>query len=111
MKNRQHPDPLTVAYVAMGAGTAIGECPCGCLPDRVLDAYQGQMEFIAAVIHHALMLDRMADERGNDFSGVFAYEVAEPFGEEYAKALINAGNYETVDAEAIARRLLDTICA
>lgn len=84
---RTGPEPLTIAYIAMGAHEAIREHPEGCLPDAVADAYSGQLGFIDACIDHALMLDRAWDSTGGG-NATFAYDVAEPFGEAIATDLI-----------------------
>lgn len=94
------PDPLTIAYIAMGAAEAIRERPGACLPTYICDEFGGQLGYIDTVISNALMLDQMA--AGRD-CGVFVYEVAEPFGLEYGRALL-AG--KDCQAEEIARRLI-----
>ena len=71
---RQVPDPLTVAYIAIGAESEFGA-------DREYPG--GQLEFISDAIRYALALDRVADAFGPDQSAVFAYEVAEEFGQQY----------------------------
>lgn len=83
---RTAPDALTIAYLAIGAASAINAR--GSLPSAVSDAFGGQLGFIEDVTDHALMLDTMADDLANDMDGVFLYEIAEPFGEEYAERLI-----------------------
>lgn len=107
---RTQPDALTIAYMAMGAQNTIRETkPAGTLPGRVVDAYEGQLGFIGAVIDHALILDRMADQLAGDLDGVFLYEIAEPFGEEYARQLIaevmTEGAQPAIDPHALAARL------
>lgn len=71
---RQVADPLTVAYIAIGAESEFGagrEYP------------GGQLEFISDAIRYALALDRVADAFGPDQPAVFAYEVAEEFGQQF----------------------------
>lgn len=108
---RTKPEALTIAYLAMGAQNAIRTMPGKHLPDRVADAYQGEMNFIEAVTDHALLLDRMADllDQGDGLAGVFLYEIAEPFGEEYARQLIAETTTENgqpaIDPHALAARL------
>lgn len=78
-------DPLTIAYVAMGAEQAIRECEGGVLPGRVADHFSGQLGFIEEVVKEAWRLDAVAraliENEGGLDGGVFAYEVAEPFGQ------------------------------
>ena len=91
-------DALTIAYIAIGVHTALlenNELPAG---------YQGgQLEFVDTIIQHADMLDGMYEEVANDFDGVFAYEIAEPFGELYAEQWILTGVQP--DAVAVANEL------
>jgi hypothetical protein len=100
---RQVADDLTIAYLAIGAVTAIKNV-YGYLPSEVCDAHGGELGFIQAVIGHALMLDRLGDDR--DLNGVFVYEVAEPFGERCAAALISG---EPFDERKVAAALVDDI--
>ena len=75
-----HNDPTTIAYIAIGAKEALKAS--GNFPKN----YQGgELEFIGECIQHARLLDKEAPD---ECAGVFAYEIAEPFGEQYAKALI-----------------------
>lgn len=105
-------DPLTIAYVAMGAQQAIQAMESGHLPHQVSDHYGGQWGFIQAITNEAWRLDAViraivATEDGLD--GVYLYEVAEPFGEQFARALVAeySGDAPEADADAIARRLFD----
>lgn len=104
-------DPLTVAYVAMGASKAIRGCEFGVLPAEVSDHFSGELGFIQAVTDEAWRLDAVAyalEERGG-LDGVFCYEVAEPFGEHFAKALIAEHMQEApgASADAVATRMFE----
>lgn len=92
-------DPLTLAYVALGAGRALdARKRTGC------QTAGGELEFISDVITHAPLLDAMATDR--DFHAVFVYEVAEPFGEQLADHLLD-GNDATADfVNALASKLI-----
>jgi hypothetical protein len=82
-------DPLTLAYVALGAGRALdARKRTGC------QTAAGELDFISDVITHAPLLDAMAADR--DFHAVFVYEVAEPFGEQLADHLLD-GNEATAE--------------
>lgn len=87
---RTHPDLNTVAYLAIGAKTALQRARVSHpeLLDAAIEKYGGEYQLISDVVHHALLLDLTADAAGNDFDGVFDYEVAEAFGAEYAAAAI-----------------------
>lgn len=93
-------DPLTIAYIAMGAATALtanrakgGELTGG-----------GELEFIDELIRHAPMLDRLAE--GKEFDGVYCYEVAEPFGKQVAERMIDGDYLSPQDAEVVASELI-----
>jgi hypothetical protein len=86
-KTRTHAEPLTIAYVAAGA-FAEWEKMDEKTRDHITDLYEGQLHFIDAVIANALELDRYADEHPDDLLGVFAYEIAEPFGQKMAVSMI-----------------------
>lgn len=102
-------DAQTVAYIAIGAHAAIRVR--GSLPTSTCDAFQGEESFIDECIRHALMLDRMADALPDGCFGVFCYEIAEPFGERYARELIAHEEHDLAspDAETIARELFDAM--
>ncbi|MEY2117095.1 hypothetical protein [Rhodanobacter sp. FW106-PBR-R2A-1-13] len=93
-------DPLTIAYIALGAATALtahrakgGELIGG-----------GELELIAELIRHAPMLDRLAE--GKDFDGVYYYEVAEPFGKQVAERMVDGDYLSPQEAEAVASELI-----
>lgn len=107
-------EPLTIAYVAMGAGQAIRAC--GHLPSEVADRYNGQLGFIEAVIDKAWRLDavvRAIEANQGGLDGVYVYEVAEPFGERYAEALIaeSLGKGPDANPDAIAQALFKDFMA
>lgn len=80
-------DPLTLAYIAIGASDVLRR-------ERVdLDAFNGELGFIEAVTDHALFVDTVADwfDANGEHCGVFSYEVATPFGEAIALSMISAG--------------------
>lgn len=86
---RDHADTLTIAYVAMGARTTLeDESPNATRMDP--DDWDGDMGFIGAAIEPAVFLDRVADyfDEREGHPGVWLYEVAEPFGEAFARALL-----------------------
>lgn len=76
-------DHLTIAYIALGAAEAIAERG----HDAVADVWRGpELELIAEVIAWARLLDALAETA--NLVGCFAYEVAQPFGEELTRALL-----------------------
>lgn len=101
---------LTIAYVAMGARQAIETQEFGSLPAEVSDHFSGELGFIDAVTSEAWRLDAVANAivaAGEGLSGVFCYEIAEPFGEQFAKALIaeRMDNAPQPDPDVIAQRV------
>ena len=71
-------DPLTIAYIALGAADRLKK-----LPDseqhRIRDNQGGELGVVANAIHYALMADTVGDhlEHGGT---VWAYDVCEDFG-------------------------------
>lgn len=103
---RVHPDPATVAYIGIGVRAAIDRAGRAFDPDR----FGGEIGLVTQVVEpHALELDRMDDRHvaeGGDLEGVFAYEVAEQFGHDYAMALIHrTGEEPTVIATRLFNQL------
>lgn len=88
-------DPLDLAYVAIGAVTAWNTCNG---PDRWKG--EGQLDYITRCTDPMILdyLQETWDEVENKYDGVWAYEVCEPFGEQYGAALL-AG--EEVDFRAL----------
>lgn len=104
MNTRTAPDALTIAYIAIGARSALDE-----LKSREYNRVTGceagtggELDLIDEVIAHALAMDTAADAV-EDFAGVFLYEVAEPFGEQYVQALARG---EKPDAAALIAQLI-----
>lgn len=83
-------EPLTIAYVALGAMAAIRNMPEGRLPAACADRYGGEDGFMEEVVNEAWRLDEAADdiiERCNGLSNPFAFDYAKPFGERFAREL------------------------
>jgi len=96
---------LTIAYVAIGARTALTAAQ-NADPKLNIDRFNGEMGYIDRVIGWADQLDQLAD--GRDLTGVFAYEVAEEFGEKFGLALLS-GNAPVNFANQLASDLVDAI--
>lgn len=96
-------DPLSIAYMAIGAYSTLVACEEkeGKHPD--LDQWGGQLGFIGEVIRHVDVIERIYAERPDDYGGVFVYDVAEPFGKYIADMLLSG---EPLDLEATARALI-----
>jgi hypothetical protein len=100
---------LTVAYIAIGVSAALrrgwkAEVATGipmCVPDG------GELELVADVIQHALLLDQLYEKHVEVFVGVFVYDIAEPFGEQYTAALLRGVR---LDASQLAARLIAAEC-
>lgn len=107
---RTMPDPLTIAYVAIGAMDAWAETPLR-RRDAVTDEYNGQLHFVAEIIRHAPMLDQLADESEEDLAGVFVYEVAQAFGYEVARWMIAGETVDEAMAQDIGAHLLTAMNA
>lgn len=93
-------DPLTIAYLALGAKTIMQKpefAQCG--------HHVGELEFITDVIQFAPMLDALAEDR--DFHAVYPYEVAEPFGEFIAETLMANGYVDEAIAKGKAIELIN----
>lgn len=88
-------DPLDLAYIAIGAATAWND-----LNGAMRFALGGQLEYISKCVDPRILdyLQETWDEVENKYDGVWAYEVCEPFGEQYGAALL-AG--EEVDFRAL----------
>lgn len=87
---RTVPDANTIAYLALGADAALRYARANGREPEIDSALDGVGEngFISDIVDNALMLDLIADELGNNFAGVFDYEVAEVFGMECADAAL-----------------------
>lgn len=77
-------DPMTIAYIAIGVKHVLDTY--GGPLDTVVDNSGGELGFITPIVQHAAMLDEMGREAAgaHGLAGVFAYEVALPFGEAMA---------------------------
>lgn len=101
MSNRTT-DPLTIAYVAIGAIRAL-DLREG-LTDEQSDRFEGELGFIDQVISSNLSrLDELVEEAGDSYSGTFCYEIAETYGEIVGKALLDN---QPIDTEALAKQLV-----
>ncbi|MBN3777042.1 hypothetical protein G3O06_05600 [Burkholderia sp. Ac-20345] len=100
------PVALTVAYLAIGARDVLRESRASnSMVD--LDPFGGETGFIDEVIGHALFVDLIGDwfDVNGEHPGVFAYEVAEPFGDAIARAMIADGKAAS-DPGKILREIL-----
>lgn len=103
-------DELTVAYIAMGFVKTFNT-----LTDEEtenLTKNEGQSETVGKIVMHARFLDYVFDVSGMAFDSLaFYYEIAEPFGQEYTKALAAEENQlSRADMEAMAIKVLKDIC-
>jgi hypothetical protein len=103
-------DLVTVAYVAQGAHAMLLE---RCEKDGLYHPPVGEVEFIDEVIRHAATLDEIVTRDHPDgLSGVFAYEVAEPFGAEYGAWYLDGGHELPAAAGDLkAREIADRLIA
>ena len=97
-------DPLTIAYLALGAKAALTALQYENPRVDYCDRMGGELAYISRVIEHADMLDALADDV--DLNGVFVYEVAEPFGEGFGRHFLSG---EDFDVKAAARELIASI--
>ena len=105
-------DVLTVAYVAMGCRAVLtDEAMQSEAYDRISDGL-GETGVIAAAVAHAPLLDRLYTERQDDFFGVHAYEVAEPFGVWFLRQWLDTGSEPGArECERKARELTAACCS
>lgn len=104
---RTLPDALTIAYIAMGVKVYM-QTPE--FHNRTARTHEAELGFVEGIIRHARMLDSKADARQDDFTGVFLYEVAEPFGTMLAQRLILMGEASDEFIESLADGLIDAAC-
>lgn len=116
-------DPVLVAHVALGAMDTYRNWPNRATLRDVIDNHEGQVGFVDTIVRHAWRLDAvllaaLANKRETS-CGIFAYDVAEPFGTAFAKAIFEATEakpwdrltggarpvIDAVDPDAIAARL------
>lgn len=98
-------EPLTIAYIAIGARGGLRESSSSI----DLDLFEGELGFIGAATKHALFVDTVSDlfSATGDHPGVFAYDVASPFGMAIARAMICAGNVEIEPGTLLAEVMIE----
>lgn len=89
----------TIAFIAIGAQKEINDLKAR-ERDAVFSRAEGFIVLIGMATEHAPLLDRMFQDRADNFGAVFCYEIAEPFGSAYIRALIET---DSPNAEEIAR--------
>lgn len=99
---RRGPEDLTIAYIAHGVSQWIAESnPAG------FEDWEGELGFMQAVIDKAAFVDRVGDYYNDEgHPGVFAYEVAEEFGKQFAEALYH-GTFAQQDEALILRGIME----
>lgn len=84
-------EPLTVAYIAIGAREAIMEARndpgSAQRMSAVLEYFDGELGVIESVIGDALELDRHGDKVGEELEGVWPYDVAEEYGRQAVRGM------------------------
>lgn len=98
-------DNADIAFMAVGAAEAMNAMEHGDL-NRLIEQFEGRIGIMQEVIRHADTLARIYAEQEDAFGGVWAYEVAEPFGQRYVEAL--ALGFE-VNAEQLVRTLISEV--
>lgn len=68
---------------------------------------ESEMDFVDMVMARAHLLDFVWDEAGEDWSGVWMYDVVEEFGEQYATHLLDGEEDSDAAALALIRQLVD----
>ncbi len=98
---RTHPTPETVAFMSIGADAemrswAKNSGSSYIYPD--MDGFSGHIGFMDELLRHAMLVDQVGDylSEHNLHNGVFAYDIAEPFGALLAEQMLETG--EAVDA-------------
>ncbi|KZC41141.1 hypothetical protein RHOFW510R12_00755 [Rhodanobacter sp. FW510-R12] len=76
-------DPLTIAYIAKGAGTYMA---------RLMSYIGSELDVIAEVLEWAAAVDFAS--HGVELTACFAYEVAEPFGRWAAARVVTMGTID-----------------
>lgn len=92
-------EPMTIAYIAMGAARAFDEASTGV---GAPDVEVGEADLIADLIRFAPMLDQLYAEANDGINGSFLYEIAEPFGRQLADEVLLHGVDHITDDEAYA---------
>lgn len=100
-------EPLTYAYMARGAFEALKQAQAKDF--RCTGLYKGELDYIDRVLKLAEVLEAETAEYG-ELTGVFAYDVAQPFGFEIGTKLLLHPK-EPLRARVVARGLLDAAIA
>ncbi len=77
-------DPLTIAYIALGARETLREAE-----HARLEHLNGELGYIGSAVHYAARLDELAAPYSEQFTLTFPYDVAEPFGRAVGAFLLN----------------------
>ncbi len=88
------PEPLDIAYIALGAKQALDDWRAG--PANPF-SFEGELAYIEACIDQAPALQRAWERIQDGFDLVWCYDVAEPFGAAYGKHLLAGGTPEVAD--------------
>lgn len=84
VKNTGVIDPLDIAFAAIGAHQAWGEAS-----SEARERFEGQLAFVGEVISNAQNLADVWETHEDNFAGVWAYDVAEAFGQQYGRAILS----------------------
>lgn len=84
-------DKLTIAYLAIGAHTALREAIEKTQQFKAI-VEGGELEFIDKVIGEAQRVDDAFIVYDGRFAGIFCYDIAEPYGEWYAQRIMEQGD-------------------
>lgn len=110
--NEKRQDPLTIAYIALGAEAAQRKALAEC-PSLSLDQYCGHIGYIDRVLESAPLVDAVGDwlSEHDAHRGTFLYDVAETFGEDMGGILLDfprqyPGSKVPEDAEGVLRHIL-----
>lgn len=95
-------DCLDVAYIAIGAKRALDK---SCTPYSEMP-FESEWGYIQACIDQAELLGRTWQACSEAFPGMWCYEVAEPFGQDFGRHLLAGGSVDW--AEAILDRIVAT---
>jgi len=103
-------DPLTIAYIAIGARDMLREARKEQRhggPYVDLSSFNGELGLIDMCVKHAARLDELAAQNAEQFTGVFVYDVAEVFGAAVAQRLLNGLDLPIDD---LAKDLIEEVC-
>lgn len=97
-------DPLDIAYIGIGAMSGILLWSAGHVGQSIP---MGQLELVDEAIRHAPLLAKLYEARSEELDTlVFAYDVAQAFGEYYARTLLSR---PIPDQEVDAQLILDLV--